>query len=427
MHEQPHNEGGRRPYLLGAFDRPILRDPWFWFGVSWAVLGAVAIGSDRSASTWPLWADLTLGAITFFFLMGYPPALVRRAIRAARAHRRRGTEMSDRVPPSRTAPAPQQPERRRPDDGFQAAEPPHQSVVVTVFNGSAITDSPVLRHARTTLPYPIARTARLMQLGGDSREQYDQLLDLSEAAHFCLGMLSAAWLRQYVPEDAGLSSLYSVYRDRGVSQGHWHAVIKSAERSMVGHDRALDGFVESVRPLPKNAGLLSDLRRLTEERNRSAHGARPHNNVEAAQRLDDCLPVLERVLTALGFLEHYPWLLVQRADYDRRLHRFRTRVGEAMGDHPEFETKLIETSTPLAPDAFYVSSNVGFLDLSPFLIMTYCELCRQREVCWADRLDPKHGVSLKSVERGHQVWSQDWVAEFLQMTAEPPTDETGSA
>jgi len=427
MHEQPRSEGGQRRYILGAFDRPVLRDPWFWFGVSWAVIFAIAIGFDRSDSTWPLWADLVFGAITFFFLMGYPPALIRRTIRAARANRRRGGTTSDGVSPSRALGSAQEPERRRPDEGAQSTVPPHESVSVTVFNESAITESSELRQGRTTLPYPIARAARLMQLGADTRAQYDHMLDLTEAAHFCLGMLSAAWLRQYAPRDVALGSLYSAYRGRGVSQGHWHEVMKSAERSMVGHDAALVGFVEAVRPLPRNAGLLPDLRRLTEERNRSAHGARPHNNVEAAQRLDDCLPVLERVLATLRFLEHHPWWLIQRADYDRRLRRFRTRVGEAMGDHPEFETKLVETSTPLAPDAFYVSADIGFLDLSPFLIMTYCELCRQREVCWADRLDVKHGVSLKSVERGHQVWSQDWVTEFQQMTTEPPPGNTGSA
>jgi hypothetical protein len=83
-----------------------------------------------------------------------------------------------------------------------------------------------------------------------------------------------------------------------------------------------------------------------------------------------------------------------------------------MSDHPEFESRDMALRTPLANDTFYVLMEPHVLDLTPFLVIRYCPLCRQPEVCYADRLDPDKGVSLKSVARGHQIFDAELAGEF---------------
>ena len=153
------------------------------------------------------------------------------------------------------------------------------------FTGSELRESEALTRARLELPYPVARAARAVQTTQDPLEQYQYLLDLAEALTLTLGMLSASWLRQYAPEDASLQMLHDHYLLRGVSQGHWHAVTKAAEKAMAVSETAIPGFVDGVRSRKGDSGGMDALKLVLGERNRAAHGARPHNRAEAAVRI----------------------------------------------------------------------------------------------------------------------------------------------
>lgn len=98
-----------------------------------------------------------------------------------------------------------------------------------------------------------------------------------------------------------------------------------------------------------------------------------------------------------------------------------------MGDHPEFDLSIQVVSQPVANDTFYVLTDTGPLDLSPLLVLRFCEVCRQPEVCYADRVDDQHGVSLKSFARGHQVFDRDLVVEVDSIAAPAPAASTTDA
>jgi hypothetical protein len=83
-----------------------------------------------------------------------------------------------------------------------------------------------------------------------------------------------------------------------------------------------------------------------------------------------------------------------------------------MGDHPEFDAQTIVLGQPLANDTLYLLTSPVAVDLTPFLVMRYCDLCRQPELCYADRVDDRRGLSLKSVARGHQVYAQELVQDL---------------
>ncbi|MGZ4531354.1 MAG: hypothetical protein ACXVXP_03270 [Mycobacteriaceae bacterium] len=234
-------------------------------------------------------------------------------------------------------------------------------------------------------------------------------------------MLSAAWLREHNHSDPALDMLRRAYMQRGVSQGHWLDVIASAKTSMEADPAdAFSGFVASVAKSSKNPSLISDLKAILEERNRSAHGARPHNRAEAAVRVAEYLPLIERVLHRASFLARYSWALVDSVAFSRQQRVFIIRVGMAMNDHPEFELRTLTLGTPLANDTFYVLHEKSPLDLTPFLVIRYCELCRQPEVCYSDRVYEDKGVSLKSLARGHQIFDAELVTEFIALGSGMP-------
>ena len=55
-----------------------------------------------------------------------------------------------------------------------------------------------------------------------------------------------------------------------------------------------------------------------------------------------------------------------------------------MGDHPDFDAVNQIIDYPLANDTFYVMAEPEPLDLTPMLVIRYCDQCRQPEVCMSD-------------------------------------------
>lgn len=250
-------------------------------------------------------------------------------------------------------------------------------------------------------------------------EQYQHLLDLGEALTLSVGMLSAGWLRIHAPDSAALQTLHEAFHTGGVSQGHWHEVSAAAAKAMAVSEAAIPGFVLGIQNQKKDRGFIESVKPVLEERNRAAHGARPHNRSEAAVRNAELLPALEHAVGRAAFLADTPWVLVEGTSFRRQDHRWNARLRRAMGDHPEFDAVTEVVDFPLANDTFYVMSSTP-LDLTPMLVIRYCSQCRQPEVCYADRVDQRDGVSLKSFARGHQVFDQDLVHEMATLSPTAP-------
>jgi hypothetical protein len=421
-----------RQYRLGVFDRPVLKDWAFWHAIAWSVAVAVSTWLEPiKNSTSSLWVDVPGVAATTFFVVGWPVAGVRRIIRMVRARGQiRGKTLEiapppmpsskqspkdaiatpatvDAVPTPTPTPTPTPP-RGAPPRGAPPAPAP---VPLVSYTGSEMRQSEVLTQARMQLPYPVARAARAVQTTQDPLEQYQYLVDLGEAVTLTLGMLSASWLRQHASHDPALEMLHRNYLLRGVSQGHWHEVTKSAEKAMAGSAFAVKGFVDGVRSRKGDLGALDALKIVLAERNRAAHGARPHNRAEAAVRIAQLAPTVIQAVDRAGFLAETPWALVEGVALRRQDRRWNARIRRAMGDHPDFDAATEVIDHPLANDTFYVMAEPEPLDLTPMLVIRYCEQCRQPEVCHADRVDERAGVSLKSFARGHQVFDRDLVPE----------------
>jgi len=413
---------------LGAYDQPILRDTMFWVLIGLITLAFVALISptdgDQRTTGLPLWLDSLLGAFLMGVLFGYPIALIRRIIRASRI-RRSGSSSDDSdhlirhpAPIDTSSDLPTSPYEQDISDIPSFKIPPplpfsHESS----RSGELVSESSVLSQARDSLPFPIARTARSLQITRDPIEQYTLLLELAESISISVATVAAAWLNQNEPDNPQLQALYQAL-SRGVSQGAWHSIIPAAARSMANSEFPIPGYCQGVGKSKKTADLVSILRPVVEECNRWAHGARPTNKGDATIRVEELVVHLDLAIRKISFLQQSPWILVRDTNFDRRRKLFVANVGLAMSDHPEFAPSSISTSTPLAEDTLYVDADGRFIDLTPLIVYKYCAHCRQPEMFYADRSDRGRAV-LKSFARGHQTFDEEIFEEIQQLINRP--------
>ncbi len=277
---------------------------------------------------------------------------------------------------------------------------------------SQVRASEALSRARSDMPYPVARAARAIQGATSLRDVYEGLLRGAEALSVVLGVVSVVWARRYDVRTPQLEDLGTAIRGGGVSQGHWIQAAASVEREVARHPQPLAGLAEALKKGRGGSGLVADLTTLVQERNRWAHGAAPRNELEASERLESVFPVLERAFDRARFLSDSPWVLTNDTRFRRREGDFEVHASHAMGDHPDFEHVTFVSTRPLAEDVFYLRTGGDFLDMTPLVVMRQCPTCHQREVAYADRLDAREGVSLKTFDRGHVLFDPGLVDEL---------------
>jgi hypothetical protein len=277
---------------------------------------------------------------------------------------------------------------------------------VNVLDLSQVRESAALTRARRELPYPIARAARLVQQTTDPKDTYEAVMMAAETTTTILGITAIAWAREYGVVTPALEQVQQAFVTRGASWGHWADAFASLDLPV--HQRAddaLPGMGDALKkPAKGKPGMASDLKEFNEERNRRAHNSGPRNKVEAAERAAAYFPVLERVLERSSFLAQAPWILVRDTKLRRRENDFLVHASRAMGDHPDFEFVELTTPQALAEEVFYLQTPTRFIDLTPLVVMRQCPTCHQQEVAFADKVDPKKGVVLKTFDRGHLLF-----------------------
>jgi hypothetical protein len=269
---------------------------------------------------------------------------------------------------------------------------------------------------------------RAIQHANDMKDAYDAVRRASEALTVVLGATATAWARHYGVTTVQLHGLQAAFFGGGVSLGHWQQAVGSIERPMSSHPHALPGMADALRLGKGGSGLVADLKELVEERNRWAHGGAPRTNLEAAELLEGVVPVLLRALERAQFLSDCPWILTNDVKLRRREGDFQIHASGAMGDHPDFEHTTFTSPQPLAEDVFYLRTPDGALDLTPLVVMRPCPTCHQPEVAYADKVDDRDGVALKTFDRGHVLFDTNLVEELRHLVAdESPTSTEETA
>ncbi|MEU6853067.1 hypothetical protein ABZ901_24450 [Actinacidiphila alni] len=252
----------------------------------------------------------------------------------------------------------------------------------------------VLSDARSGLPHPLARAVRTFQLANTSRGQYEALLDAAEILAIVMSTTAATLLPVVAhPVEAGNATF-----------GTWTTWLGRLMDPSPARTSPVPGLQEALNGTPGNPGIVACLNTLRQERNRSAHGDKPNSREEAAMRVRESAPHLEAALDKAGFLQNLQWLLIDSFDYEERSHEFNVVARVAMGDHPDFASRPYTWHVPVSRHDVYVLSPQGPVPMSDLVASRYCPQCHQPEMCFASKVDKKHGtIHWKSFARGHGV------------------------
>jgi hypothetical protein len=83
-----------------------------------------------------------------------------------------------------------------------------------------------------------------------------------------------------------------------------------------------------------------------------------------------------------------------------------------MGDHPDFEVRRFTSPLPLVDDVFYLASPFGPIFASPIPRPSILPCLWPREVAYADRVDQRDGVRLKTFDSGHEQFSLELLQDL---------------
>jgi len=401
--------------LLRLYDKPAYRDWAVWITVAMLVITPFALGTGQRASgdTSPRWVDVVFGTPVMTVIFGVLPAYVRlRVRRAARTGVTDQASIDDRDALDQRSQAAIAPTIVQPAPAGKPLAPAtvRAQVAAPGLSGVDLASSKNLAFARKSLPYPIARAARTIQIATDRKEQYEALLAAGEAIGICVGLVVAAGFRSLSATSISFQNLQEAFVGRGVTTGHWIALVEAAPSLMKDVPEPIDGLFDGVRPR-KGPSLVKDLRSVVEERNLWAHNAGPQSAAEVASRIANLAPIVDDAFGHVQFLANAPWVQIKSCAYRKASADFAVTAFDAMSEHPDFERRDLISTLPMANDTFYMLAKDGPVDLTPFVVIHDCPVCHQSEMCFADRLDPKHGVALKSFGRGHPMFEEQLRAD----------------
>lgn len=427
--------------VLRLYDGPLYRDWAFWMTIGWGALAGASIPASPEPSELPVWLDTLLAIIFFVSFFGVLPAWIRLLIRRWLWRRRQ-------APPG--APANANTNAAAPSDPAAGSTPPPPPRAAYSLppvppagrgssgGGESVYSSDVLTRARDTLPHPVARAVRSLQLAPTAKEQYDALLDAAETLAITISVTAAALLRTAYEQDnededlrryaeSRLAELRRAFVERGAMFGTWTTWLGKLDPLSAGSPDLLPGFLPALAGSPGSPGIVADLNSLRAERNRAAHGDKPKSEPESALRVRECRNHFDRALGRAGFLVATPWLLTVSCTYQHRSHDFHVIARDATGDHPDFERRVFTWERPVENDMFYVQSPDGPVPLSPFVANSFCGQCSQTEVCYTYRAAKSNGpATLKSFGRGHEITVPELGADIRSLPTRPPQRDGSS-
>lgn len=439
----PQPSPRRHNAVLRLYDAPLHRDWAFWLTSGLAVVTAVSIGtSAEQSSGLPRWLDTLLAVITFTLLFGALPAWIRLVAR----RRQWRDQRAGPPPPPRTAPQPRTappPPRTAPPPtptpgpatgparSTNHAPRPGPRPAPSHRPGPAPDQDP-LATARRALPHPVARTVHEMQRAHTHKDRYEALLEAGETLAATVAVTAAGLLQAHGIGARNLSALRSALASGGgVTFGTWTDWLRNLCPLVRDRTDVVPGLAEALRDQsdtaarPDDPGLVQSLDRLRGERNRTAHGDKPRTQEEAALRVTELQPALERALWHAQFLGGLPWLLTVSCAYQRRTGTFEVVAHHLMGDHPDFDRLTFPCQEPVADDTVYVLSPAGPVALSPFAASRYCAECGQREVCYAARAGHRTlPAAYKSFGRGHSIPCPELDEEIAALPGRRPPPRT---
>ncbi len=249
-----------------------------------------------------------------------------------------------------------------------------------------------------SLPFPIAITYRKMSNARGGIERFNFLIDLFEVSVKFLALIN---LSDYFNKLKNKKNLFNeipiINIFRNPTLGVWIRLLR--ELFKLKSSPGSKPFVEEIKKfeIDKYETTLNDFG--TIRNNLRGHGI-TISNQEYEAKFQEYFPKLNELLESMQFLTNYTLAATDSIEYKNK--KFGIVLRELMGDNPQFERKVINSTKPIETEKIvYINARYDYLILNPFIILEICPTCQRPELLLLDKLNKKK-VTYLSYECGHK-------------------------
>jgi type I restriction enzyme M protein len=269
----------------------------------------------------------------------------------------------------------------------------------------------MMRIARGSYPYPVARNLHAISNTLSLRERYHEVAhEIPETLSVTLTSICAAVAREKAIRGNRASRQWIRATSRGgATIGVRNSMIFEVAGRLISEDGSEDvGGIGTALGDP-SAPAVTLIRSLLTERNR-IHGDYPRTDFQFQQRLMESEGDIDRLLEALSFLAR--WELryaefVEPLEDEQHSTFFSATFRVLRGDNPDWELATYRSRKPLYRGRVYAFVDDQMLiDLYPFLLVRACQVCGSQEVYHPASFSDDE-VQIKSVDRGHSQTASD--------------------
>ena len=253
-------------------------------------------------------------------------------------------------------------------------------------------------------PYAIARAIRRFRHSSTLTERHEAAIQCAESLILSLGIVSLSFLAHWGQRQVdAVAEWYKHVERGGASLGHWIGVITAAGTFARKSGDQASGLAEATAAKKRGEGLMADLGKLVNQRNKIRHGAGPRTRAETERSLENFETLIFRSLSSSAFLGKIHWIYLDRLRWLPDIGKFGISGLALMGDHPDFRPIERQVEYPLADGALYMlTQRNDVIPLSPFCTLTDCPQCLAPELYYPDRFTDSTAL-LKSLDRGHEL------------------------
>jgi type I restriction enzyme M protein len=271
--------------------------------------------------------------------------------------------------------------------------------------------------AQLTFPHPVARLLRAYEIArtsGDPRAENEAVLHLFESCLITLGATLAGYLASQS------RSLNAGWRNnlkrRAVSLGDWHKLSKASASDIAAGGGSLRGLAEAAQQGTELDTVLEDF---ISWRNHRSHGSGPRTRSDYLKDNSERRNKVEYLIEELRPLARLQWWAADDLDWDPDGQRYRVRVRDLHGDHPDFPLSETIRTAPVARGQVMVTDGQEEWSLECVLRYMPCGECGDDEFFYPDARSDD-GLLYRSLGRGHiAIAALDDIPAYLRSIVDP--------
>ena len=235
------------------------------------------------------------------------------------------------------------------------------------------------------MPFPIVASHHRMDTADSHHSRFVSALRCAEsvAAYCAVIAVVERFHLDSEPPFSDRQTIKKFFTDRHMAFGSWLALLRDSADVLFSSGTAV--LIPEVLEFARSPaiGTLKELKRMRDMED--AH-AMPYSESVFANKLDNMVPIINRLFGDVTFFQKYPLAVVRRIDNLATANRYEFLFLTGTATDSRLETRDCPVELRLAQNGLYTLSSqcISARGLEPFLVYEACEICNQEELFFLD-------------------------------------------